>query len=152
MRLKRNAGQCGGTDRDDGDGIPDFDDGFRRKTLDEMLDPVLTGAATWTLRPLFTLPSELTALNNATASSYAEANRFFLLPHVFPASTYAMGSNPIDRKNGIDSWNMNDLENSMNHGWWESEQLKWTHSDFKNVALLFTQAVYKEMERRGGLK
>jgi hypothetical protein len=125
---------------------------YRKKTLEEMLDPVLTGEATWTLRPLFTMPSELTTLNNSTASSYAEANRFFLLSHVFPASTYAMGGNPIDRKNGIDSWNMNDLRKSMSHGWWEDEELKWTHSDFKNVSLLYTQEVYKEMIMRGKLK
>jgi hypothetical protein len=124
---------------------------YRRKSLTEMLDPVITGEATWTLRPLFTMPSELTTLNNATASSYADANRFFLLSHVFPASTYAMGSNPTGVTT-IENWNMNDLENSMSHGWWtteSSDKWKWTHSDFKNVALLYTQELYKEMVLQG---
>jgi hypothetical protein len=96
------------------------------------------------------MPSELTTLNNSTASSYAEANRFFLLSHVFPATTYAMGSNRT-RATAIDNWNMNDLEKSIKHGWWHSDKL-WTHSDFKNVALLYTQEVYKEMIMRGNLK
>jgi hypothetical protein len=124
---------------------------YRKKTLTEMLDPVLTGEAIWSLSPLSTLPSELTALNNATASSYAETNRFFLLAHVFPATTYGMGSNPTG-STAIENWNMNDLENSMSHGWWEDEELKWTHSDFKNVALLYTQEVYKKMIMKGKFK
>jgi pimeloyl-ACP methyl ester carboxylesterase len=123
---------------------------YRRKTLTEMLDPVLTGEAIWTLRPLFTLPAPLTDINDTTASSYAETNRFFLLSHVFPATTYGMGSNPTGSA-AIDNWNMNDLENSIKHGWWNPDKL-WTHSDFKNMALLYTQEVYKEMIMRGKLK
>jgi pimeloyl-ACP methyl ester carboxylesterase len=124
---------------------------YRKKTLPEMIDRVLTGEAIWSLRPLFTMPSELTTLNNATASSYAETNRFFLLAHVFPATTYGMGSNPTGSA-VIDNWNMNDLHKCMSHGWWEDEEFKWTHSDFKNVTLLYTQEVYKEMIMRGKFK
>jgi len=117
----------------------------------EMLDPMITPPAALSFYPLFTLPPELTALSNSTASEYAEANRFFLLTHVFPSSTYAMGSNPTGSAT-IDNWNMNDFSKCMRHGWWESDKLKWTHSDFKNVALLYTQEVYKEMVRRGDPK
>ena len=123
---------------------------YRKKTLQEMLDPVITGEAAWTLRPLFTLPAELTVPNDTEASAYAAANRLHLLAHVFPATSYAMGKNAIEPEVGIQNWNMNDLAGCMKHGWWESETLKWVHSDFKNVCLLYTQELYKEMVLRGG--
>jgi hypothetical protein len=50
---------------------------------------------------------------------------------------------------------MNDLRKCMTHGWYgesEPRKWKWTHSDFKNMALLYTQEVYKEMIMKGKLK
>ena len=121
------------------------------RCLNKMLDPVITKSSDLMRHPLFTLPSELTVENDAAASAYAAANRFILLASVFPSTTYGMGGNPTDAAS-IDNWNMNDFSKCMRHGWWESDKLKWSHSDFKNVALLYTQEVYMEIERRGGLK
>lgn len=124
---------------------------YRKKTVQEMLDPVITGEAIWTLRPLFTLPPGLTVLDDSEASAYAAANRFHLLAYVFPATSYAMGKNEIEPEVDIQNWNMNDFAGCMKYGWWNKERI-WTHSDFKNVCLLYTQELYKEMISRGGLK
>lgn len=94
-------------------------------------------------------------MDDASASAYAADNRFFLLTHVFPATSYAMGSNQLELESGIESWNMNDVEKCMKHGWYEntdSSKWKWMHSDFKNVALLYTQELYLKMVSDGGLK
>jgi hypothetical protein len=127
---------------------------YRRKTLSEMLDPLITADAVPSLFPLFTAPAELTDMDATQASAYALQHREFLLTHVFPATTYGMGGNPTGAA-AIENWNMNDLGNSMSHGWWtteSSDKWKWTHSDFKNVALLYTQELYKELVRQGKFK
>lgn len=128
----------------------------RRMTVAEMLNPVITGEAVWTLTPLFTLPSPLTDINDTTASTYAAASRGRLLAQVFPATTYAMGKNRFGVVGeGIKDWDMNDLVKSLKHGWWTDEspdKWKWTHSDFRDVCLLYTQELYKEMVLQGELK
>ncbi len=128
---------------------------YRRKTLKEIFDPMITMPWVLTRYPIFTLPAELTDTNAAAASTYAADNRLYLLAHVFPATSYAMGKNQIENESGIENWDMNDRANFLRHGWYEvssSDKWKWTHSDFKNVALLYTQEVYSKMVTDGGLK
>jgi hypothetical protein len=40
-----------------------------------------------------------------------------------PYALSGMGSNPTGSA-AIDNWNMNDLENSIKHGWWNSDKLR----------------------------
>jgi hypothetical protein len=47
---------------------------------------------------------------------------------------------------------LNDLWACMKYGWWETEKLKWKHRDFKDVSLLYTQELFKELTTRGVLK
>jgi len=126
---------------------------YRRKTLAEMLNPLITADAVPALFPLFTAPAELTDMDAEQANAYALQHREFLLTHVFPATTYAVGRNPfVKGETKITDWNMNDLSTCMKHGWWEKEELKWTHSDFKDICLLYTQELFKEMTQKGALK
>jgi hypothetical protein len=76
--------------------------------------------------------------------------------HVFPATTYAAGSNPFpDEETKIIDWNMNDRAICMKHGWWQTGEptdWTWTHSDFKDVCLPYTQELYKELLIQGKFK
>jgi hypothetical protein len=126
---------------------------YRKKTLTEMLDPLITAPVVPSFFPLFTAPAELTDMDATQASAYALQHREFLLMHVFPATTYAVGRNAFpDEETKIIDWNMNDQKTCMKHGWWEKEELKWTHSDFKDICLLYTQELFKEMTQKGALK
>jgi hypothetical protein len=88
------------------------------------------------------------------ASTYATAKRYYLLGHVFPATTYAAGRNPLGVL-AIDDWNMNDMSDSLQHGWWQDEEpsgWRWVHNDCKNITLLYTQELFKKITNEGGLK
>jgi pimeloyl-ACP methyl ester carboxylesterase len=129
---------------------------YRKKTLTEMLDPMITADAVPSYFPLFTLPAELTDVDATEANAYALQHRESLLSHVFPATTYAAGRNPfLDGETDFEDWNMNDLVECMKHGWYQTGEPKdwtWTHSDFRDVCILYTQEFFKKMTEKGNLK
>jgi len=92
-------------------------------------------------------PAELFAEDVAVAQSYAMNNRFELLAKGFPARTFGIGANKIDKFSSSDMMN-------MKTGWYSNDQdkLQWRHSDFKNVAYLYTHKVYDNIVMTGGLK
>ncbi|MCM8825346.1 MAG: hypothetical protein NC937_04270, partial [Candidatus Omnitrophica bacterium] len=100
-------------------------------------------------------PSELFDTDAGKAKKFAKEKRFELLAKAIPARTFGIGGNKIDN---IDN-NETEIKDSfdmmtMKTGWYSNKKSKipWKHSDFKNVAYLYTYIVFNNFVTLGGLK
>jgi hypothetical protein len=102
-------------------------------------------------KPFFLkFPSELFNTDAEKAKQFATNNRFELLAKAIPARTFGIGGNEISKETKIKSHDMMEMKT----GWYSNEKSKlpWKHSDFKNVAYIYTYRVYDNFVTFGGLK
>ncbi|HPN84769.1 MAG TPA: hypothetical protein PK821_05470, partial [Victivallales bacterium] len=108
------------------------------------------------IKPFFLKkPAALFSEDLAVAQTFAMNNRFELLAKGFPTRTFGIGANKIDEwETGIQSFDMM----TMKSGWPDirpknSQGIQpWRHSDFKDVAYVYTYLVFNNMVDKGGLK
>jgi len=95
---------------------------------------------------------------NSSGSAYAAANRNIILADAIPAVTLAVGANHVGRlaPSGQPDRNF-DMKTQLENGWPASkstgaEAFNWYHSDFKDVAYLYTYKLFNQMVTFGNLK
>ena len=74
-----------------------------------------------------------------------------LLAKAIPARTFAIGANKIPNKEE----QCTNMPDRMKNEWPLKERnsdLAWLHSDFKDVAFVYTYKVYEEVVKKGGLQ
>jgi len=127
------------------------------KPLTELLDPAHVPDATIQSRPLFSHPPRFRTGQPQIAPRYAERSRNHLLAHVFPATTFATGANPVTgdltQYEDLKNKNLNDFRT---RGWWRTlipnGNDGWNHSDHLDVPLFYVQDFFKKIVTTGELK
>ncbi len=101
------------------------------------------------------MSTDITAASNA-----AKLEHPHLLSFDIPALSFAAGGTKIDDKLGllIDDDHKVNMNNAFKRDGWPTAHLDkdknpaWFHSDFKDVAYLYTSKLYKHMVDEGNLK
>jgi hypothetical protein len=94
-----------------------------------------------------------TNLFGSSGSTYAQATRNRILADSIPALTLPVGANPVPVLQVI-SHNFN-METTFKNGWPSSrasDQGRWHHSDFREVAYTFTYKLFDEIVNDANLK
>jgi hypothetical protein len=99
-------------------------------------------------------PAELFDANETAAKDYAKPMEQHghleeLLAKAIPARTYAIGANAVPSMGT--ARNVNLPEDDMKNGWPQERAGRWKHSDFKDVAFVYTYKVYERVVGIGGL-
>jgi hypothetical protein len=97
--------------------------------------------------------TDLFSTNSATAKSYAANNNKSLLAKAIPARSFAVGRNEVGDLVFHKDINMN-TEHQNENGWPSSrdDDLRWRHSDIKNVSYLYNYEAYNYIVTEGNLQ
>lgn len=98
----------------------------------------------------FFLPIQPTDIYDPSfGAAVAIAKKRFILAQAIPALSFATGANDIPQFGPANNINMNSYRDEFH---WPDGRLDWRHSDFREVALTFTQGVYMRWINAATLK
>lgn len=95
----------------------------------------------------------------SNGSQYAQTNRNRILSDAIPALSWAVGSHAVTNLDAQFGGKHNyDMKTELRSDWPSSrpstgqEAFNWYHSDFKDVAYVYTHLLFDEFVTLGGLK
>ena len=96
-------------------------------------------------------------LFGASGSDYATTNQNMLLAHAFPATSLALGKEPLTTKQLPEKKNFNMQSPDFQNGWPASKTeddgtMDWYHCDIREVAYIYTYKLFNKIVETGGLK
>jgi hypothetical protein len=85
-------------------------------------------------------PSPDLFASGQTGSQYVQANEYRLLARAIPATSFAVGANRVNVLGNEGNVNMG--SRIVQTGWPRSQDSRWRHGDYRDVAYVYTYWVY----------